>query len=98
MSCLRKIIFLVMPLLALSCSTSGVAPSAGDSPVHRIKCPSFSAWKMCVARAEKKHCQSATSRLLSPSVEELDSNRADGQTVSIEGAITYRIITIICED
>ena len=90
--------FVLFSLLSVtSCSFSGLPPSLGDSPVHRIKCPNFEAWQMCVARAENRHCEGAPARLLSPSAKELEKDRTDGQTVPIEGRINRRIITIICE-
>ena len=91
-------IFVLISLFSvISCSSTNVVPSLGDSPVHEIRCPNFEPWKMCVSRAERTHCEGAPSRLLSPSVEELDRDRTDGQTVPIEGQIRRRTIIIICD-
>ena len=81
-----------------ACAVQKREPSAGDSPVHDVQCPNFSTWEMCVAKGERRHCNGASARLLSPSEEELDSYRGEGQTVSQDGKITYRTIKIICEE
>ena len=80
-----------------ACAVQKRETSVGDSPVHDVQCPNFSTWEMCVARGERRHCNGAPARLLSPSVEELESYRGEGQTVSQDGKITYRTIRIICE-
>jgi len=93
-------------LFAVACSSQVSTTSIGDSPVHEIKCPSFSAWEICVARGTKKFCNGAESRLLSPTSEELDRLHGDGRIVSTDfgdglpaaARITYRKITIMCEE
>ena len=96
---MRTALILASALLAVSaCAVQEREPSVGDSPVHDVKCPNFSTWEMCVAKGERRHCDGASARVLSPSVEELDSYRGDGQTVSQDGEITYRTIRIICEE
>lgn len=89
---------LALVLAVSACAVQKRETSAGDSPVHDVRCPNFSTWEMCVARGERRHCHGASARLLSPSEEELDSYRGDGQTVSQDGEITYRTIRIICEE
>ena len=86
-------------LMAFSaCAIQKRETSAGDSPVHDVQCPNFSTWKMCVAKGERRYCDGASARLLSPSAEELDNYQGEGQTVSQDGRITYRSIRIICEE
>lgn len=81
-----------------ACAVQKRETSVGDSPVHDVQCPNFSTWEMCVAKGERRHCNGASARLLSPSVEELESFRGEGQTVSQDGKITYRTVRIICEE
>jgi len=100
-----KILTALAALLVTACSTQAPEPSIGDSPVHDIECPVFLAWEMCVARATKKHCDGAESRLIRPSAKELDRVHGDGQTMStqtgdgfpLEKRVTRRTITIMCE-
>ena len=88
----------VMVVFGSSCNTQAPVSSVGDSPVHQLKCSSVSSWEMCVARGTKKNCNGATSRVLNPSVDELEDIRNDGQAVPPEGSITRRTITIVCEE
>ena len=92
------VILPVMVLFGSSCSTQAPVPSAGESPVHQLKCPSMSTWEMCVARGTQRYCDGATSKVLDPSVDELKSIRSDGQTVPVEGSIAHRTIMISCEE
>jgi len=100
-----RIFIAIAMLFTAACSTQAPEPSLGDSPVHKIECPSFLAWEMCVARATKKYCDGGDSRLLRPSADELDRVHGEGQTASpqigsgvpVDGRITRRPITIKCE-
>ena len=101
-----KVLIALAMFFAAACSTQVPEPSIGDSPVHRIECPSFLAWEMCIARATKKYCNGAESRLLRPSADELDRVHGSGHTTSsqigdglpADGRITRRVITIMCEE
>ncbi len=94
-----SVICAVVSLLSVaSCVSTGEPPSLGDSPVHEIKCPNFEPWEMCVSGAAKKNCPGGMARLLSPSAEVLNSDRIGSHTVSVEGQVTRRTITIICDE
>lgn len=95
---LRAVTALVALLVVSGCAVQERKASIGDSPVHDVKCPNFSTWEMCVAKGERRYCNGASARLLSPTVEELESYRGEGQTVSQDGKISYRTVRIICEE
>jgi len=94
---IRRFVLIVALYCLTACASADAPRSLGDSLVHDIRCPNFEPWRMCVDKAEQQLCEGRSSRLVSPTAEELDRDRADGQTVPIEGSIRRRTIRIVCD-
>lgn len=93
---MKALIALSVLLRCSACGWQTVDSSAGDSPVHAIKCPTFVPWAMCVEKADRRFCNREGARLVHPPAEELDEALADGHTVPVEGRIRYRSIVVMC--
>ena len=90
-----KVIPAIMALLVVTACAGQAQASLGDSPVNKVRCPSFLEDAQCLARA-RRECGTAGITLLHapPQGEQI----AQGNTVPIEGGILYRIFTVQCEE
>ena len=79
---------------AIAACGSAPPPSLGDSPIHEVRCPSFLDRDGCLQRAERT-CDGGQYTILS---EPADKSVGEGSTVSIEGTIKHRIVTIRCDE